>query len=134
MLTSEREQLPNCRVTSFVGTEEKECWQCEKGYTYDENYQCVLTNDTTCPSGDVDECSFCIRQLTSDVMQSMSNQNSIDSNVNSVAECSESGNSVSDCILEAQQNIENTNFEELEAEDIAKVQIVDLKQIIFQNC
>ena len=67
-------------------------------------------------------------------MQSLSNQDSIDSNVNSVTECSESGNSVSDCILEAQQNIENTNFEELEAEDIAKVQIVDLKQIIFQNC
>jgi len=67
-------------------------------------------------------------------MQNMSNQDSIDSNVNSVAECSESGNSVTDCILEAQQNIVNTNFEELEAEDIAKVQIVDLKQIIFQNC
>lgn len=67
-------------------------------------------------------------------MQNMSNQDSINSYVNSVAECSESGNSVSDCILEAQQNIENTNFEELEAEDIAKVQIVDLKQIIFQNC
>ena len=67
-------------------------------------------------------------------MENMSNQNSFDSNVNSVAECSESGNSVSDCILEAQQNIESTNFEELEAKDIAKVQIVDLKQIIFQNC
>jgi len=131
-------------VTSLVTySDEKECWQCEEGYTYDESYHCVLTNDATCPSGEVDECSYCIRNnqqsenvspVTSDVMQSMSNQDSIDSNVNSVAECSESGNSVSDCILEAQQNIENTNFEELEAEDIAKVQIVDLKQIIFQNC
>jgi len=57
--------LPNCLVTADFG-DKQECYKCDSGYTYDEQYHCITLADaeeqgictslTGVPAG-TDECS-----------------------------------------------------------------------------
>ena len=57
VVTDSAEQLPNCLITTLADGKSYECWQCEDGYTYDDDYHCAAMSDVNC--SEVDSCSYC---------------------------------------------------------------------------
>jgi len=62
------ENIDNCLVTVEYADNNKECYKCESGYTYDNEFKCIklqeaeekgiCTSLTGEPVG-TDECSYC---------------------------------------------------------------------------